>query len=60
MQTSKLKISPLVVVTKKYRLGWVILEIFFPVYNNLDSNREVIQDIVNITTIIKYPQDLAK
>ena len=57
LRLRKRNISPVTVVTPKYSRGWIFLDIYLPLYNNMYSHMELIQESVNTTDITKYPQE---
>jgi len=55
LHPKNLKISPVAVVPQEGRHGWIILDLSFPVYQEVDGVMTIIQSSVNDTTEIKAP-----
>ncbi len=55
LKPRSLKISPVAVVPQAGRRGRIILDLSFPVYNNINGIRTAIQGSVNDTTVIEAP-----
>jgi hypothetical protein len=55
IRPKNLKISPVAVVPQVGIRGQIILDLSFPVYEDINGVRTIIQDSVNDTTVITVP-----
>jgi hypothetical protein len=60
LRPANLKISPVAVVPQVGRRGRIILDLSFPVYQDLDGVITITQESVNDTTVLQAPSDPVK
>jgi hypothetical protein len=60
LRPANLKISPVAVVPQVGRRGRIILDLSFPVYQDLDDIVTITQESVNDTTVLQAPSDPVK
>jgi hypothetical protein len=60
LRPANLKISPVAVVPQVGRRGRIILDLSFPVYQELDGIVTITQESVNDTTVLQAPSDPVK
>jgi hypothetical protein len=60
LRPANLKISPVAVVPQVGRCGRIILDLSFPVYQDLDGVVTITQESVNDTTVLQAPAEPVK
>ena len=60
LRPANLKISPVAVVLQVGHLGRIILNLSFPVYQDLNGVITITEESVNYTTVLQAPSDAVK